>query len=261
MLGYLALARPKGDRFNAQHLIFFNQLADMLAIGAEAVLLFETTHRRPLEVLRAQEFDRSRLASQVHNGPVQALTFIIYSLQNIHENERGLAPEAAVRLQENIGDIQEIIYELRQICIGLYPLALKQGLEFIVEDLAAHFRQTYGLSMALDVRLPAGFDTNLEVANAVYHILQESLNNVVKHAGTKVVQISVWVQLESLWMVVADEGKGASVAGLSLSELSRQKYFGIHGMAIWAEMVGGHLSVESNWPSGTRVVLRLPVGE
>lgn len=261
LLGYLALARPKGDRFNAQHLMFFNRLADILAIGVEAVLLFETTHRRPLEVLRSQEFERSRLASQIHNGPLQALTFIIYTLQETHENVSRLAPEPALRLREGIKDIQEAIYDLRQICIGLYPLALGQGVEFIVEDLAAHFQQTHGLNVILDIRLPLGFDTDSEIANAVYHILQESLNNVVKHAGTNGVKISVWVEVNSLWMVVADEGKGACVAGLSLSDLSRQKYFGVHGMAIWAEMVGGYLSVESNQPSGTRVVLRLPMRE
>ena len=258
-MGYLALAQPKGDRFNAQHLVFFNRLADMLAIGVEAVLLFETTYQRSLEVLRVQERERRRLASLIHDSPLQKLTFVMAGMQQVQEQLARSAPELAQCLVEEVEDVRDVAYDLPQICIGLYPPSLNQGLAFITEDLASYFRRTYGLNVVLDVRLPAGYGGNQEVLNAIYHILRESLNNVVKHAQTQSARVALSLEQGVLRMAVTDEGVGGEYALMSLNDLFLHEHFGISEMVTWANLAGGNLVVENNWPSGTCVMCRLPV--
>ena len=258
-LGYLALAQPKGDRFNAQHLVFFSRLADLLAIGVEAVLLFETTYQRSLEVLRAQERERRRLASLIHDSPLQKLTFVMAGLEQIEERLAGSMPELMQSLAEGVEDVRDAAYDLRQICIGLYPPALNQGLSYIAEDLASYFRRTHGLNVALDVQLPVGYDGNQEVLNTTYYILRESLNNVVKHAQTQSARVLLSLEQGVLRIVVTDEGIGGEYVLMSLNDLFLREHFGINEMVTWANLAGGNLVVEGNWPTGTRIVCRLPV--
>lgn len=97
------------------------------------------------------------------------------------------------------------------------------------------------------------------MSKAVYRILTESLNNIVKHAGTMQAQVQLYQQNGYLILTVMDNGIGSGLPELSLSELTRLHHLGVRGMVEWGKMVEGQLRIKANQPTGTTVQLEIPL--
>lgn len=254
-IGYIALSSPKGNQLNNLHRQFFTRLADMLAIASEVILLFEFAEKRSVEVLRAREYERRRLASRIHDSPLQTLTLIKNDLLSVATSIRPIDPNLAEILETKVDFLTDTSDELRAICVGLNPPAIDQGLGFVAEDLASRFGRQYALQVRLNLDLPFDCDESNELAKAVYHIIQESLNNIVKHAGTNEAEISMFVDNGSLRLDIVDHGRGAA----SVEEASSTHKLGLQNMIEWARYAGGQLSIEPNRPNGTRVAFFAPL--
>jgi signal transduction histidine kinase len=254
-IGYIALSCPKGNQFNNLHRQFFTRLADMLAIASDAILLFEFAENRSVEVLRAREIERRRLASRIHDSPLQTLTLIKNDLLSVATSIRSFDPRSAEILEAKVDFLADTSDELRAICVGLNPPAIDQGLGFVAEDLASRFGRQYALQVRLNLDLPLNCDESNELAKAVYHIIQESLNNIVKHSGTNEAEISMFVDNSSLRLDIVDHGQGTTL----VEEAAPKQKLGLQNMIEWARYAGGQLSIEPNCPNGTRVAFVAPL--
>jgi signal transduction histidine kinase len=254
-IGYIALSCPKGNQFNNLHRQFFARLADMLAIASDAILLFEFAENRSVEVLRAREIERRRLASRIHDSPLQTLTLIKNDLLSVATSIRSFDPSSAEILEAKVDFLADTSDELRAICVGLNPPAIDQGLGFVAEDLALRFGRQYALQVQLNLDLPLNCDESNELAKAVYHIIQESLNNIVKHSGTNEAEISMVVDNSSLRLDIVDHGQGTTL----VEEAAPKQKLGLQNMIEWARYAGGQLSIEPNRPNGTRVAFVAPL--
>lgn len=94
---------------------------------------------------------------------------------------------------------------------------------------------------------------------AVYRVLIESLNNVVKHARNAQVNVSLRRLSQQLELCIADNGPGYQLQDLSFSELLRRNHLGIMGMHEWTRMVQGELRLVENKPKGLAVLMRCPI--
>lgn len=99
----------------------------------------------------------------------------------------------------------------------------------------------------------------MEVATAVYRVLTEALNNVVKHAQTSHAWLSLTHTPDALRLEVADDGVGCRDMTLSVSELVRRQHLGLVGMFEWADMTQGKLTITHRQPRGTAVILEIPL--
>lgn len=209
-------------------------------------------------VVRAQEEERRWVARELHDSVNQILSSIKYRVQasedKIPAANSGLLSD--VRMVRTL--IDQCIQEIRRISQNLRPTALDDlGLLPAVQGLCDQFRSRTG--MAIHLRT-AGIHRRLgtDIELSLFRILQEALNNVVKHSGASLVTIRL--EQEPLWLKlsVRDNGRGFDP---SLQHLRRAQASGLGLLHIRerAEFVGGSMQVDSAPGRGTEIVVRVPL--
>jgi signal transduction histidine kinase len=215
---------PSGH-FDAQEIAFLQQLAASAAITAESARLFESLQQISQDLLRVRAAERMQLSARLHDEPLQRAGAIARTL------ERALATmpiegELAVLLDRQLAEVSHLARELRDICAGLRPPILDQGLRLTLRHVVNTFRDQ-APELRVSLAIPEGPEPVLsgEALDAVYHVVTESLNNVQRYAHAKNVRISWQYSPNLVEVSVIDDGHGTRLVGLSLSELARGRHF------------------------------------
>jgi signal transduction histidine kinase len=261
LTGHLALARPQDGYFNAEQVTFLTRSADIIAVGSEAIFLFDAARRLSLEVMSTRETERKNLSKDIHDRPVQTLNYVVDVLQQMMLTPGTFSPKVSQQIQPQIENLKQVMDDLRDISIGLFPPAIEQGLDMIVSDIILRFEGQFGLKIELDLNVSyfVRYETPLEIGTAVYRVMTEALNNVVKHAQTNQAWLTISQENGYLRVEIADEGVGCNLSSFTLPELIRKRHLGLVGMAECAHWVQGQLTVESRQPRGTAVILHIPM--
>lgn len=260
-IGYLALGRPQDGYFNAKQVAFLARAADMIAVGGEAIYLFAAARQFSLKIASAHELERKNLSKQIHDQPLQTITYVTQKLQQMLSSSQKISLGIENYLRQYVELLQSAMEELRTISMGLFPPVLEQGLESVIRDVVDRFARQFELEIEQKTDIPKHmrWEASIEVSTAVYRVLTESLNNVVKHAQTNHARLNLscvdgWLRLE-----VADEGVGCRDMVLSVPELIRRQHLGLVGMFEWADIAGGKLEIAHLQPHGTAVILTIPL--
>jgi two-component system sensor histidine kinase UhpB len=195
----------------------------------------------------AQEAERRRVASDLHDEIGQSLTALVLQLKQTAN--RDIPDQAAVR--ELVAAAEEILGEVRSVARRLRPEALDDlGLRSALLALAARLEEAGGLSV--DVRVAPDL-TSLpdEVELVIYRVAQESLTNVLRHAAADHASVELRSGSEGVILEVSDDGSGFDIS-------ARHQGEGLRGMRERALFVAGTLTVESRLSAGTRVRLVVP---
>ena len=126
-----------------------------------------------------------------------------------------------------------------------------RAIEWCAED----FERRTGISCPVDTPI-ADIQVTRPTATAAYRVLQEALTNVWRHANASQVEVRLEKEGEGVVLTIADNGVGIN-AGL----LSQKGTLGFLGMYERARLAGGSLNVSSGSGRGTRIVVRLPLGD
>jgi len=255
-IGMLIVGHPRSDGyFNAQQVHFLEQAAGILSMGQENIVLFETTRRYARERLAIREQERKNLSRQIHDDPLQRITYVNTLIDDIIADEQTSdalqTPLATMRTHlEASGD------SLRRICMGLYPPAYEQGLLLALQEIIRYFRDVHGLHIQTESNFSKEIIDSISenILFASGYILTEALNNVVKHTPDSSVTIRLSIVDHFLRLQIQDNGPGSPIIEQSFTELVRQHHLGIVGMYEWAYMVGGEMKIESNNPLGLSVL-------
>jgi signal transduction histidine kinase len=234
--------------------LFLLALARMGGLAGEVAV--QSERKRVMQtVLRATEQERLRLAADLHDGPVQELTALRYSLNRARTRvQRGQHEEAEALLAGLEVDLATGISGLRRLMSELRPAVLdEQGLEAALLNQARAFEAASGV--ACDIR--SGLDTRLapELETVLYRVTQESLTNIGKHARASRVTVSLATENGGVRLRIHDDGVGFDP--LAARELVGDGHFGLAGMRERVEMVGGRLVVDSVPGEGTTVDVRM----
>jgi two-component system sensor histidine kinase UhpB len=232
----------------------------LLALGVALVVYqrrFLAMHRSYAEgLLGAQEAERAWVAREVHDDALQRIMLIHHELDGWAERQARTPEERDKRLGALRGELEELSAVLRRMAYRLHPVYVEQeSIAGLLKRLAADMDHAGGLHVEVRDRLTNDLRLGPDQSLAVYRIAQEALTNVVKHARSPKATIEVWRTGHQLEMKVEDHGAGFAVNG------NRPHGLGLTSMAERARSAGGILSVESYPDGGTRVHLRLPVGE
>jgi signal transduction histidine kinase len=199
--------------------------------------------RRAIE---ASEAERRRIAHDLHDGAVQDLAGVSYSLTATAETA---PPEVASVMKEAAEDTRRTIKELRTLLVDIYPPDLhRTGLDAALRDLAAPLAPR-GIDTTLEI--PSGLELPDEVETLFYRCAQEALRNVVKHAHAR----HVLVRVENdgrVCLTVEDDGVGLPV------DAEAEGHFGMRLLADLTREAGGELVVDSEPERGTRVTIEVP---
>ncbi|MCA9928246.1 MAG: GAF domain-containing protein, partial [Anaerolineales bacterium] len=260
IVGVLAFSAPDGNGyFNAQQLAFVEQIANLIAVSSENVVLFEAVRQMSRERLAVEEAERKRLATAIHDEPLQRLTYVTSMLEML---PRKTVKHSGINdtLQQSAEHLRTINRTLRDICVGIYPHYREQGVEVTIQDVVRQFENEYGLTIDAHVEGDGlAQDVPETTVTAVYRVLIESLNNVLKHALHAHVNVSLRRQSQELELCIADNGPGNQLQNLSFSELLRRNHLGIVGMHEWARLVQGELRLMENKPNGLAVLMKCPI--
>ncbi len=216
----------------------------------------EEKHARELlrRLADVQEEERRRIARDLHDRMGQHLAALKLGLERmrlgVHDPER---LEHLLELTKQIGQ------DSRRIALELRPATLDDlGLKTALMNYVAEWSERSGIEVdyqdvGLDhERLPATIET------AVYRVMQESLTNVLKHAGASRVSVILECREDGLRVIVEDDGKGFNYETM-MKLPGSERGLGLPGMRERISAVGGELQVETSPDQGTSLFVRIPL--
>ncbi len=199
------------------------------------------------ELITMQETERKRIASELHDSVGQKLIVIknkvLLSLKTNGENKK---PD---HLAENVADV---IQEIRSISYGLRPYQIDLlGLTQSVKSLAEETFEAAGINYEMHAD---NIDTLLDADSQmnIYRIIQECLNNIVKHSRASKCSINIYKNNQQIAIKIKDDGIG-------YREDDQQKGFGLRGIKERLHILRGTINAESADPTGTITTIQLPL--
>ncbi|MBR3623752.1 MAG: sensor histidine kinase [Selenomonadaceae bacterium] len=209
-------------------------------------------------VIKAQEEERRRISRELHDGPLQELTGLLYETV-VSEKLVDRDPEGAVgSIQKLRRGIRATMGDIRQVIFDIRPMALDdQGLVGALEELCSNLRDRNVIDAAFDWDGEEyKFKKHVEVA--VFRIVQEALNNAAHHSGLKKARVRLNFTNASANIIVEDKGVGFDVEDVKKNRFDDGEHFGIISMKERAGLIGAKFQINSGKNQGTRVHLKVP---
>jgi signal transduction histidine kinase len=205
--------------------------------------------------IEASEIERRRIATDLHDGVVQDLVGVAYSLAG-GAREAALGPQAATALDGASRAVRSSITALRSTLIDIYPPQLGElGLAAALEDLAGDASFD-----GVEVRVAASEVSSSvpePVAAMLYRAAREALRNVVLHAHASTATISAGSSRTMAWVSVTDNGVGFDPD--VLHGKAADGHLGLTGLRGVVRDAGGVFRLESSPGDGTTVFVEMPV--
>jgi signal transduction histidine kinase len=204
-------------------------------------------------MLKGQEDERSRLAKDLHDGLGGLLSGVKFSLSNMKDNLI-ITPDNMAVFERSLDMIDTSIKELRRVAHNMMPEML---VKFGLDEALKEYCNTINATNLLVVKYQSiGMNTRIEKTSEIiiYRIVQELLNNILKHAGATEVFVQFIKEDERLSVIVEDNGKG-----FDTSLLKNNKGAGITSMQSRVDYLKGQLDINSEPGKGTLVNIEFPL--
>jgi PAS domain S-box-containing protein len=206
------------------------------------------------QLIASQEAERTRIARELHDSLGQNLLLIKNRAQL--EMSKAKLPDAAREEFQGISDLaSQAIAEVRQISRDLHPhqielLGLTRALRTLIES--AHESSA--------VTISGKFDSSddlfpREAATNIYRIVQESLNNILKHSHAKKARVTLERDVHEVLLKIEDDGCGFKTAHAG----DGGKGLGLKNIAERVRMLGGKIRLDSQPDKGTRIEITIPI--
>jgi len=205
------------------------------------------------KLITAEENERSRLASELHDDFSQRLAVLALGLENVAETMPSLPQETDQRLRGLSDSAAELGADLHTLSHRLHSatlerLGLTTGISALCREFAA--QQTVQIDFSSDTILGS---VHPNVALCLFRIVQEGLRNSKKHSGTTKAQVALREQGDKLYVSVRDEG-----SGFDMNELDKKSGLGVRSMEERVHFMGGKFAIHSQPGKGTTVEAWVP---
>lgn len=208
-----------------------------------------------LQAIREEE--RTHIARELHDDLGQLLATLRVDLSLLQQQPHA-TPVASRQVRSMDKLLLQAITSLRRIATDLRPSALDEGgLFYALRTLHEEWTQRHGVDCQLSAQ-EEELALDDRYSTAVFRIVQESLNNIARHAQARHVLISVRKQGGQLRLLIEDDGRGIASA-----DLDKTHSFGLLGMRerVWA--LNGNITIgnaaDSGSAHGTRISVELPL--
>lgn len=205
--------------------------------------------------IRAQEAERYRLAREIHDGPAQVLANAILGLELCEQIARRTPAKVVDEIVRLKATVREGLVEVRRFIFDLRPSSLvERGLLVTLQRYVAEYTNYSGVPVELLLPTELAQPAKDEEIT-LFRVVQESLQNVQKHARASHVVVRIAEDNGGLLLTVHDDGRGFSPGEV---DVTTRAGAGLGGMKERAKLVGGELAIDSAPGAGTTVALRLP---
>ncbi|BAS45293.1 two-component sensor histidine kinase [Staphylococcus schleiferi] len=206
------------------------------------------------KTIAAQENERKRISRELHDGVVQELINVNVEMRLLKYQQD---MDSLLANSRNIeGLMTKLIDDIRNLSSELRPSSLDDlGLDAAFKSYFKQLENNYGLvvNYHFDIE-PERFDTEIETV--VYRIVQEAVFNAMKYADVDDVDVILRKDQNYLYAEVSDQG-----LGFEPSDSPKGSGLGLYGMYERAELVNGHLNIETQKGKGTIVSLEVPISQ
>jgi PAS domain S-box-containing protein len=209
------------------------------------------------KLIHAQEQERRRIARELHDDFNQRLAALSVELETIERAP--IAPPEPIPRQLAVirGQIGRLSDDLHDLAYKLHPSLLEHvGLEIAIRDHVAEFTKQTGLPVTFTARKAPG-TLPPEIATALFRVMQESLQNVFKHAQATDVTVRLSGSSKGIGLSVHDNGKGFEVA----SNQAQRAGLGLMSMQERVRLLGGFSLIRSCSATGTKVCVWIPLSQ
>ncbi len=230
------------------------QLNMLTAIGTWAGVTIENARlnrqSRRLAVLE----ERERIGMDLHDGIIQSIYGVGLALDFAQMALDENPVEARKKIEESISSLNSTIRDIRAYILDLRPRQfhgddLKQGLQRLVDEFQSNSLTRVTLMGPEDGLV----DFPSQNATALFHICQESLANIAKHARAQYAEVHLWTTRDRVLLEISDDGRG-----FDLRKMSITLGHGLSNMHSRARKVSGDVEITSSPGSGTTVLAWVP---
>jgi two-component system NarL family sensor kinase len=159
-------------------------------------------------VLKGEEQERTRLAKDLHDGLGGMLSGIKYSLRTVKENLI-MTPANALTFERSMDMLDSSIQEMRRVAHNMMPETLvKFGLDAALKDFCNDISQSGALQVTYQSIGMNGSDISQTTTITIYRIVQELINNAIKHAAARTAIVQISRAGDKVSLTVEDDGKG-----------------------------------------------------
>jgi signal transduction histidine kinase len=208
-------------------------------------------------VVAAQESERQRIARDLHDETGQSLTAIGLGLRGLSGKLSGRNKEALTTLQKLETLTADSLKELQRLMTDLRPSHLDDlGLSAALRWYSNRIQEHSSINVRVDIH---GEECDLDEVTkiAIFRIIQESLNNIIKHAKASIVNIHLSFEEKNVRINVWDNGIGFDLDQVTQKRAVRPS-LGLAGMEERAGLLGGKVSIQSRPGYGTEVEALIP---
>lgn len=211
------------------------------------------------QVLTAQERERQRIASELHDGIGQTLSAIKFYVENTLALNDCPAQQDPSVWGSLIPKLQSAIEEVRRISMDLRPSILDDlGILATLGWFCREFQLVYrGIQVEFRADTQES-DIPAPLKVVIFRIVQEALNNVAKHARTDTVQIGLTKTSHTIELEISDNGIGFDLTDIAAKRGTGMSGTGLVSMRERAEYSGGHFTLKSHKGQGTCVRIVWP---
>ncbi len=204
-----------------------------------------------------REEDRLAIARNIHDGPVQNLTSMLFNAQVAKDEISD--PKLMYEMNQIVANVKKAVEDLRHLIFEIRPPSvIRFGLARAIRFHSGELKEKdTGFELALDLK-----DNEVRLTEfaclALYRIYQEAITNVLRHSHAS----EAWVRLDyegdDLLLEIGDNGRGFDFEG-SIGRLAENGHYGLAGIKERADAIGGSLEVTSAPGQGTVILVHSPI--
>lgn len=229
-------------------LLFYNRNKAQQQQKLQAAILAEK-EKGFAAVLKASEDERKRISKDLHDGIGQEMAALKMAINFVKENETDKTQKEA--LDKIYNNCSKSADEIRNISHQMMPRTLlESGLVEAVNDLLNSTFKYTDIQYKFDhYQVNERFDERIEIS--LYRVLQELINNVIKHANATQVNVLLYLQDKNLILMVEDNGVGM--------QNKNKKGHGVLNIKSRIDMVKGTINFQPSEESGTSAIIKVPL--
>jgi signal transduction histidine kinase len=214
----------------------------------------ETRKAYIAEVIKAQEDERNRISREIHDDIIQKLWIVANNTRKLVSEELRMAmPETAESLEKNRDEILGVLQDAKKLSLDLRPGILDDlGLIPAIRWQINQLNNECSLEAKLDID-GAVREFPSEVSTHLFRIIQESLNNIRRHAEATQAIVKLEFHPDTFNLTIQDNGRGFSLAQIE----NPKDRLGLTGIQERARLIGGLLKIQSEPAMGATISIQL----
>jgi len=204
-------------------------------------------------LLHAQEEERARLARELHDDINQRLSLLVWSLKEVTPQVEASAPELGAEIGKAIDAAVTLTSDVQGLSHRLHSAKLHLlGLEAASRDVCRELSQRWSVAIHFQSK-----DVDMlpeDVCVVLYRVLQEALNNAIKHSGSQEIWVLLQRSADEITLTVEDTG-----VGFEAHKALTGRGLGLISMKERLKLIHGEVTIASHSPGGTTITACVPL--